>query len=473
MSRILTGGKQQRTDNKVPRVPCQNNSGSLTVPPFGLVRVAGWNGTNGVMKVDRPNADGQQVYVNGPAPIPPNAYGVVSMAWPLFAAYDATSGTPAVGATWGAKSGSYLLTAGKSGLSIQGSPASGRVLIAPGPTPKTWVQITDELPQLVAISGGTSDYMCPAVIATLPPNSQTFQLGAPAWVIAYINSCAPAINSILPVDLIGSDNSGVPIYVYTGTPAKVWLQMSDTSAGTVINSTAGPNPFGSPNFFAVPCFKAFALNRPFSPGLTYNAWIYPINGGKPLLQSEHVGQCFMGYNTADGQPIFAVDNSDPVYTPGPSFFSWNSQVVAPLQSVTLATLTINVPKPFGAGRLTPTGITLITYLAQGVVGIASVGGTPPINASAWITSNIGGVAGTYIANTGYATLPVSGVPNASIPIYAYLNPAGEAQTNPLNLSLMFSNLSSSSVQVWGSPVNTSGGGLQQSFVGVYPQPSIL
>ncbi len=135
---LLNRQKQERYGKRLNKLPCQNNSGTNTIPSFGLVRVTGVN-AQGVALVDQPNTDGQDVYVNGPLPIPASAYGAVSRDWPLFAAYDAASGTPAIGDTWGAAAGSYLLTKGKAGFTIQQNPGPGRVLIAPplvppGPT---------------------------------------------------------------------------------------------------------------------------------------------------------------------------------------------------------------------------------------------------------------------------------------------------------------------------------------------------
>jgi hypothetical protein len=111
--------KQQLPHLQTHRIPVVNASDSTAIPAFGLVRATGTD-AQGTTIADQPNADGQDVYVNGPLPIPPSGYGVVSKDWPLYAAY--TGGPPTVGQTWGAASGSYLLTSGKSGFLIQGAP---------------------------------------------------------------------------------------------------------------------------------------------------------------------------------------------------------------------------------------------------------------------------------------------------------------------------------------------------------------
>lgn len=119
----------------IQKQPALNNSTLSTIPAFGLVRVVA-SSSDGALLVDQPNADGQDVYVNGPTPIRPDGFGIVTKAFPIWAAYDSTSGTPAIGDTWGAANGSYLLTKGKNGFLIQANPVSTgtppRVLIAPG-----------------------------------------------------------------------------------------------------------------------------------------------------------------------------------------------------------------------------------------------------------------------------------------------------------------------------------------------------
>ena len=126
----MPDGRPKNYWQQLKKVPCKNASGVNTVPAFGLVRVVGQN-SDGTLSVDQPNADGQDVLVNGPTPIGPNGYGAVSRQWPLYAAY--TGGPPAAGQTWGAANGSYLLTSGKGGLVVQAADATscGRVLVAP------------------------------------------------------------------------------------------------------------------------------------------------------------------------------------------------------------------------------------------------------------------------------------------------------------------------------------------------------
>lgn len=121
----------------IQRQPAVNNSGTNVIPSFGLVRVVN-TFADGSLVVDQPDADGQDVYVNGPFPIPVSnsttgiyGYGVVSKAFPIWAAYN-NAATPAIGQTWGAANGSYLLTSGKTGFTIQAAPVTtgtARVLV--------------------------------------------------------------------------------------------------------------------------------------------------------------------------------------------------------------------------------------------------------------------------------------------------------------------------------------------------------
>lgn len=143
---------------RIQRQPCQNNSSTNTIPPFGLVRVMGTT-SDGALLVDQPNQDGQDVYVNGPQAILPNngqtpalgGYGVVTKQFPIWAQYDTTSGTPAIGDTWGAKAGSYLLTKGKAGFRIQASPVSTTGVQGP---PRVLVAAVSEPGDIAFINSG-------------------------------------------------------------------------------------------------------------------------------------------------------------------------------------------------------------------------------------------------------------------------------------------------------------------------------
>ena len=106
-----------------------SNAGASTIPAFGLMRVTGASTTNGLaLTVDQPNADGQDVLINGPTPIIAGGRGVATYETPSQIYYDTGDGTPANGETWGAGSGSYKLKKNKAGFTIQGGAANELVV---------------------------------------------------------------------------------------------------------------------------------------------------------------------------------------------------------------------------------------------------------------------------------------------------------------------------------------------------------
>ncbi len=124
MANVLTYGNQIRW------LSVYNTSGEQ-IPAFGLIRVTGADSV-GVLQAAKPNADGQQVMVNGPVPIPVAAYGSATNDFPNYALYDTGDGTPAVGDTWGAGSGSWKLRKNKAGFRPQAGavPSSGLTIVA-------------------------------------------------------------------------------------------------------------------------------------------------------------------------------------------------------------------------------------------------------------------------------------------------------------------------------------------------------
>jgi hypothetical protein len=94
---------------------CVNASSVNTIPAFGVVRETACD-VAGVLTVDQPNADSQEVLVNGPVPIPPSGKGLVTWDAPLFVIYDNGDGTPADEEGWGPGNGSYKLRKGGAGF---------------------------------------------------------------------------------------------------------------------------------------------------------------------------------------------------------------------------------------------------------------------------------------------------------------------------------------------------------------------
>lgn len=106
-----------------------SNAGASTIPAFGLMRVTGASTTSGlVLTVDQPNADGQDVLINGPTPIIAGGRGVATYETPSQIYYDTGDGTPANGETWGAGNGTYKLKKNKAGFTIQGGAANELVV---------------------------------------------------------------------------------------------------------------------------------------------------------------------------------------------------------------------------------------------------------------------------------------------------------------------------------------------------------
>jgi hypothetical protein len=113
----------------------KNNSQSMQIPAFGLVRAVSTD-VDGTVTVDRPNVDGQDVMVVGPMPIPPGGLGIATWDHPVFALYETADGTPQVAQQnpndgnppvdepWGAGKDSYKLRRGKWGghFYINGAP---------------------------------------------------------------------------------------------------------------------------------------------------------------------------------------------------------------------------------------------------------------------------------------------------------------------------------------------------------------
>ena len=112
-------------------VEVYNQSSTLTIPSFGLMRITGVD-SNNIIQVDQPNTDSQDVLVNSVTPIPPQSYGSATRESPTYAAYNSGDGTPANGDTWGAANGSYQLRKNNSqnGFVVFGNAADGRVFVA-------------------------------------------------------------------------------------------------------------------------------------------------------------------------------------------------------------------------------------------------------------------------------------------------------------------------------------------------------
>lgn len=98
-----------------------SNAAAEVIPPHALLRVTG-NDADGLLTVAKPNADSlPYLLVNGPLPIAVGATGLATFDEPTPVSYD-DAHTPAAGDTWGSANGSWLLTHGKTGWRVMGSP---------------------------------------------------------------------------------------------------------------------------------------------------------------------------------------------------------------------------------------------------------------------------------------------------------------------------------------------------------------
>lgn len=115
------------------------NAGANEVPAFGVCEITGASrpeningaqaGGRTVLNVTRPTEDSPNaVCLNGPIPIAAGAYGFGTIHYPAYAKY-ATANTPVAGEVWGAASGTFELTKGRSGFTILGDAANGIVRV--------------------------------------------------------------------------------------------------------------------------------------------------------------------------------------------------------------------------------------------------------------------------------------------------------------------------------------------------------
>lgn len=165
----MSGRAHQRKTSGNPYLriwqqPCQNGSSTETIPAFGLVRVAATT-PEGVLIVEQPDADGQDVYINGPVPIQPNrgtdssgnyvgGYGQVSRTFPIWAAYNDNNGNwvPAIGDPCGPAAGSYLLTQNNGLFIVQAAP------VVNTPTPHVFIAPPQEQACIVNVNSGPDIY---------------------------------------------------------------------------------------------------------------------------------------------------------------------------------------------------------------------------------------------------------------------------------------------------------------------------
>lgn len=104
------------------------NQSAEECPPFGAVRVTGAD-SNRDLQGNKPNANGQAVWINGPTPVPAGSTGLLTNDFPVPAYYDAADGTPANNETWGAGTGTWKLKKNQAGFTVVGGAADSRVMV--------------------------------------------------------------------------------------------------------------------------------------------------------------------------------------------------------------------------------------------------------------------------------------------------------------------------------------------------------
>lgn len=94
------------------------NTTNENAPGGALLRITGMT-DDGVYQVAKPSADNQgQLLINGPIALLAGDQGIAAFETPFPAVYESGDGTPAIGETWGAKSGEWKLRKGYTGFVI-------------------------------------------------------------------------------------------------------------------------------------------------------------------------------------------------------------------------------------------------------------------------------------------------------------------------------------------------------------------
>lgn len=109
-----------------------NDSGE-EIPAFGACRIEDMKPDNlALMKLKKPNGDGQNVCIAGPVPIQEESTGTITRDFPCWALYDTADGTPTVGGVWGTANGTFRLKKDKPGYEVLGVDAiTNRIWIVP------------------------------------------------------------------------------------------------------------------------------------------------------------------------------------------------------------------------------------------------------------------------------------------------------------------------------------------------------
>ena len=117
----------------------RNDSGQI-VPPFGVIKITGSTSSAAlgigryIFTATRPNSDTVNIFaLNSQQSVPVGGYGLCTLSWPAFAAYDQNDGVPGIGTVWGPKSGQFTMAKGNPGFAIAGTAGSSAVWVISDP----------------------------------------------------------------------------------------------------------------------------------------------------------------------------------------------------------------------------------------------------------------------------------------------------------------------------------------------------
>jgi len=165
-------GDERLPHTRTPWRRVVNGYGGI-IPPHAVVRVISSSlGSDGEYRytVDQPNSSSGAHFVNGPLEISAAGEGwATNLAAPGVVQYDSSSGSPAVGQTWGPQSGSWQLKFGTTGVISLGGAATASgyaVMTGMGTTGTGTTIIGFELTATLALSGSAAAVTVENDIAT-------------------------------------------------------------------------------------------------------------------------------------------------------------------------------------------------------------------------------------------------------------------------------------------------------------------
>lgn len=225
-------------------LPFVNASGEA-IPAFGVLRIASVSG--GFPQIAKPNADGIWHLVNGPNPVAIGAKGRATAGPSLTAAYDTSSGTPAVGIPWGPAAGSWLLKLGKTGFVPVGAGSSGAVPVVVSQTAWTLAHLANVViwskvipGKLFTSSGGSVGAGSPAdPIGRIEP-----MMTGLSNLVQSSSGNRPTVG-LNAAGQLEARGDGTGAYMDLATPVTVVGDFVAYALGTRINNANDWNPYGS------------------------------------------------------------------------------------------------------------------------------------------------------------------------------------------------------------------------------------